>query len=85
MSKKSSNTENFTIINEVVLTDATIEQLKSFQCSDNFYIKEVCGQLADAIVLIAVNIDRVENLNDATEVMQNLAFIRDNIKNLKKP
>ncbi|WP_299576697.1 hypothetical protein [uncultured Sunxiuqinia sp.] len=70
------------IIDGVVLTDEAIDQLKSFQESDNYAITYFREYLADAICCITTNVGVKDELK---ELIEELSYLRGFLKNLRKP
>lgn len=87
MAKEETKTEKATIIDGAVLTDKVLETIKSFQDNDNWEINNILLEpLSDSICFFAKNLDYLSDERDEIiPLMNQLAFIREYLKKLKKP
>lgn len=87
MKNADNKTENTTIINGLVLTNATIDALKGLQNSDNDLLKCNMDILADAVGYVNETMDNFEGeeFKEAVEMAQALSALRKMLNKLKKP
>ena len=87
MAKSETKTENATVIGAVVLTENAIHTIEKLQESSNECIKEYVEALGDAVCYLAktrYNFGGSYEV-ESMELIEKLSFIREDLKELKKP
>jgi|GEM_PF-3122442 len=86
MKKQEENkTENCTLVNGVMLTEAAVDFIKSLQHENNSYLKEVCEELNTTISML---IDVLNDPDDAAAIVEQIKYLNTfskNFKSLMKP
>ena len=78
-----------TVVQDVVLTEQALDQLRRYQDEDNGFLHSSRRELADIVCLLVQFFDEKE-MNDADEkrvvrAMTVLSYIRDEFETLMKP
>lgn len=82
------NSEKATIINGVVLTGKAVNRLKEFQSNNNEIIGSIREYMADAICIMAINMDYSRDKEDQEKLKRTIAdlsYVRDYFDDLRKP
>jgi hypothetical protein len=77
-------------INGVILSEMCLDELKNFQENENGYLKDQLILLSDCIDFISKRLfgrsprNEEEDLQKASLLVSDLAFLKDNLKNLQR-